>query len=430
MSTPSKPRGPFPAQGQLLIPLLEEIAAAGGEATTPELCDRLAERVGLTPEAREARVPVDSGRRSVNAWDRHARWVLQRAKLLDLARAPSHAVWALTGPGDRALRNARPGVLVIVWETSQGVALWGDAHAAAGIVEDGSIDLLVTSPPYPLGTVRKPHESQLQERRHVDWLLGICERWKPKIADTGSLVLNVANTWIPGMPAQNAWVERLAIRLLDELGFFRAQEAFWNNPAALPSPAEWVTVRRQRVKPEVEHLLWFVKDPGRAKSDNRRVLVGYSASMRRRLAEGGERGATRPSGHALAHGAFGVDRGGAIPGNLVRVANTESGSLYQRLCQDARLPVHPARFPLALPQRFIQLTTEPNDLVADCFAGSGTVAEAAERLGRRWIVCDLSLTYLAGSAFRLHEAPGFRSHVEGVTGLPSLLPTQTNLFAA
>lgn len=430
MSTPLKPRGPFPAQGQLLIPLLEEIAAAGGEATTPELCDRLAERVGLTPEAREARVPIDSGRRSVNGWDRWVRWTQQRAKLLDLAHAPSHAVWALTGPGDRLLRNARPGVLVILYETDLGSVVWGDAYTAAGIVEDGSIDLVLTSPPYPLGTVRKPYESQLEERRHVDWLLGMCERWKPKIADTGSLVLNVANTWIPGVPAQNAWVERLLLGLLDELGFYRAQEAFWNNPAALPSPAEWVTVRRQRVKPEVEHLLWLVKDPHRAKSDNRKILVDYSASMRRRLAEGGERGRTRPSGHSLAPGAFGDDRGGAIPGNLVRAANTQSRSRYQQRCHEAGLPVHPARFPRALAERFIQLTTERGDLIADCFAGSGTVAEAAERLGRRWILCDLSLTYLAGSAFRLHEAPGFRSHVEGVTGLPSLLPTQTNLFAA
>ncbi|TFG07832.1 site-specific DNA-methyltransferase [Candidatus Thorarchaeota archaeon] len=44
--------------------------------------------------------------------------------------------------------------------------------------------------------------------------------------------------------------------------------------------------------------------------------------------------------------------------------------------------------PLALLSRIIESATRPADLVADFFVGSGTTAIAAEKLGRRWIVCD------------------------------------------
>jgi adenine-specific DNA-methyltransferase len=40
-------------------------------------------------------------------------------------------------------------------------------------------------------------------------------------------------------------------------------------------------------------------------------------------------------------------------------------------------------------ERIIKSTTKQNDLVLDFFAGSGTTAAVAEKLGRRWIVCDI-----------------------------------------
>ncbi len=45
--------------------------------------------------------------------------------------------------------------------------------------------------------------------------------------------------------------------------------------------------------------------------------------------------------------------------------------------------------PEALLERIIKASSNPGDLVLDCFIGSGTTAVAAERLGRRWIACDL-----------------------------------------
>lgn len=49
---------------------------------------------------------------------------------------------------------------------------------------------------------------------------------------------------------------------------------------------------------------------------------------------------------------------------------------------------YPTQKPEALLERIIRVSSNPEDLVLDCFAGSGTMSAVAEKLGRRWIVCD------------------------------------------
>lgn len=50
---------------------------------------------------------------------------------------------------------------------------------------------------------------------------------------------------------------------------------------------------------------------------------------------------------------------------------------------------YPTQKPVALLERIISASCPPGGLVLDCYAGSGTTAEAAERLGRRWIAVDI-----------------------------------------
>src|SRR4030095_4073779 len=49
---------------------------------------------------------------------------------------------------------------------------------------------------------------------------------------------------------------------------------------------------------------------------------------------------------------------------------------------------YPTQKPEGLLERIVRSSTEPGDIVMDIFAGSGTTAAVAEKLGRRWIVCD------------------------------------------
>jgi len=51
---------------------------------------------------------------------------------------------------------------------------------------------------------------------------------------------------------------------------------------------------------------------------------------------------------------------------------------------------YPTQKPEALLQRILEMSSDPNHLVLDCFCGSGTTGVVAEKLGRRWIMCDLS----------------------------------------
>lgn len=135
--------------------------------------------------------------------------------------------------------------------------------------------------------------------------------------------------------------------------------------------------------------------------------------MQERLAHGGEHNQyrhRRPSGHLLKPGAFAIDNGGSIPHNLIIAPNTESNSLYQTRCRQEGLPIHPARFPKALPTFFIQFLTDPGNLVFDPLAGSATTAVAAEKLGRRWIINERSLTYLQGAALRFEGNPSLKTY--------------------
>jgi site-specific DNA-methyltransferase (cytosine-N4-specific) len=107
----------------------------------------------------------------------------------------------------------------------------------------------------------------------------------------------------------------------------------------------------------------------------------------------------RPSGHDIS-AKFGRDNGGAVPPNLLAVANTESTSRYQEYCRTRNLPIHPARFPSQIPEYFIRFLTEPGDLVVDPFGGSCVTGAVAEALGRSWVCCDLSEEYLEGALSR------------------------------
>ena len=60
----------------------------------------------------------------------------------------------------------------------------------------------------------------------------------------------------------------------------------------------------------------------------------------------------------------------------------------------------------------IRLLTEENHIVWDPFAGSGVTAQVAERLGRRWIINERSLTYLQGAALRFHGYPSLRTYFD------------------
>jgi site-specific DNA-methyltransferase (cytosine-N4-specific) len=394
----------IPSQQELLFPVLETLAEVGGTASTRKVYQSVAERLGLPDDISGSRAEIGAAG-EFNLYHRAVRWAQQKAKLLGLLEVPRRGQWKITGKGRRALREALPGVVITVFETAQGVALWASCEDAMRHIGRDSVDLIMTSPPYPL--LRQKQYGNLAGKEYIDWMLRVVEQMRGALTPNGSLVLNLADVWNPGEATLSLYQERLLIRLEDELGLKLCQRFAWENPSKLPAPAQWVTIERKRVKPSLEQIYWL--SAGDPDADNRRVLKAYSDSMRKRLAAGGDAAVTRPSGHALSEGAFSVDNGGAIPGNLLISPNTESNGAYMRACREEGLPIHPARFPGELPRFFINLLTQPGQVVADFFGGSGKTGEEAEALGRQWLITERALEYLQGAQHRFIGRPGFRS---------------------
>jgi site-specific DNA-methyltransferase (cytosine-N4-specific) len=262
-----------------------------------------------------------------------------------------------------------------------------------------SVDLVVTSPPYALHF--KKEYGNADQAEYVDWFLPFAREIKRVLKPDGSFVLNVGGAWTPGAPVRSLYHFRLLLALCDDAGFHLCQEFFWYNPAKMPAPAEWVNVRRIRVKDSVEYIFWLAPNAF-PRADNSRVLQAYSKDMQR-LIKRGVKQTRRPSGH-LVKSTFAADKGGSIPPNLIECGNNESNSRYIRESRRLGRKVHPARFPAELPRFFIEFLTQAGDLVLDPFAGSNTTGAVAEQLGRRWLAVERSPEYHADSELRFQTA--------------------------
>lgn len=286
------------------------------------------------------------------------------------------------------------------FQTELGRMVHGDSKDVLRDLDTSSVDLVVTSPPFAL--VRKKEYGNAPTEDYLDWFRPFASEIHRVLKDSGSFVVDIGGSWIPGTPTRSLYHYKLAVMLCEEYGFHLAQEFHWWNPSKLPTPAEWVTVRRLRVKDAVNMIWWLSKTPW-PKADNRRVLQPYSEAMRC-LLDKGYRAKKRPSGHDISE-KFSTDNGAAIPPNLLAIPNTESNGEYQRYCKEQGISPHPARFPRELPEFFVRLTTDVGDVVIDPFAGSCVTGEVCERLERRWTCVDTEEEYLRGAIGRFETDP-------------------------
>ncbi len=300
-----------------------------------------------------------------------------------------------------------------LYSTTLGALYCADSLEWMKQLPDNSVDLVMTSPPYALHF--KKEYGNANQKEYVQWLLPFAHEIKRIIKPTGSFVLNLGGAWQPGSPTRSLYHYRMLLALVDEVGFDLAQEFFWFNPAKMPAPAEWVNVRRIRVKDSVEYIFWLVKDP-MAKADNRRVLQPYSEDMKR-LIKRGVKQTTRPSGHII-NESFATDQGGSIPPNMIQCGNNESNSAYIKNTKLTGQKVHPARYPAELPRFFIEFLTEAGDCVVDPFAGSNTTGQVAESLGRRWYSIEIRDDYAQQSRLRFAGMPQDVSEQLGQSSLP------------
>ena len=296
------------------------------------------------------------------------------------------------------------------YRTDHGAAYCADALEVLRAFPEGSVNLALTSPPYALHF--KKEYGNASKKEYVEWLLPFAREIYRILPDDGSFVLNIGGSYNKGKPTRSLYHFKLLIALVEEVGFHLAQECFWYNPAKMPVPAEWVTVRRIRIRDSVEYVWWLSKTPW-PKATNLNVLKAYSADQHR-LDKRGLKATTRPGGYKINESFKQTKAGGAIPPNVIeedlepeaypevmlKFGNNASNDAYAKGCKAAGIKRHPARFPAALPEFFVKMLTEEGDVVLDPFAGSNTTGAVAEQLGRRWIAVDQVESYLEGSKYR------------------------------
>jgi site-specific DNA-methyltransferase (cytosine-N4-specific) len=284
------------------------------------------------------------------------------------------------------------------YSTQLGAAYVGDSLKLLSDLPDGSVNLVVTSPPFALQ--RQKEYGNFDQSEYVDWLMQFGKLVYQKLREDGSFVLDLGGAYQKGIPVRSLYQFRILLRFCDELGFHLAQEFFWHNPSKLPSPIEWVNKRKLRAKDTVDTLWWFSRS-GWPKANVSNVLTEYSTRMKKLLEDPAAfyTPKQRPSGHEIGL-AFATDNGGAIPSNLLQIPNSESNGVYLGACKEIGIKGHPARFPSKLPEFFIRLLTDPGDLVVDIFAGSNTTGMVAEAEGRRWLAFELNRDYVAASVLR------------------------------
>ncbi|MES4791799.1 MAG: hypothetical protein C4321_01380, partial [Chloroflexota bacterium] len=283
----------------------------------------------------------------------------------------------------------------------------------------GKVQLIFTSPPFALNNKKKYDNKQGDE--YKQWLAGYAKLFRDLLAEDGSLVIELGNAWEPNQPVMSTLALEALLELKKAGDFFLCQQFVINNPARLPSPAQWVTIKRKRVTDSFTHIWWLSKTPD-PKADNRKILRPYSKSMRKLLERGSYNDGRRPSEHSISKTSFLTDHGGAIPHNAIKFdddhsmaqslfefgigsseeiqdaiawlfgmssfaefSNTISVEPYIRYCKEHHIPLHPARMHIGVPSFFIKFLTDPGDIILDPFGGSNTTGAAAEALQRRWV---------------------------------------------
>jgi site-specific DNA-methyltransferase (cytosine-N4-specific) len=294
-----------------------------------------------------------------------------------------------------------------------------DVLGKSGLAElRGRVQLLLTSPPFPLNHKKK--YGNLQGQEYVEWLASFAPLFRDTLTADGSIVLELGNAWEPGRPVMSTLAQEALLAFRKAADLELCQQFVCHNPARLPSPAQWVTVERIRVKDSYTHV-WWMAATDRPKADNRRVLRPYSSAMKQLLDSKKYNVRKRPSQHHIGPTSFLADNGGAIPPNaldltadselenFLQFSNTASADAYHKACRREGLPTHPARMPRGLAEFFIRFLTDDSDLVLDPFAGSNTTGAVAEELGRRWFSVEVDPDYVRSS----------RGHFPGIILDPS-----------
>jgi len=337
------------------------------------------------------------------------RWYQQELKNMGILSRIDRGQWRLSDEMGTELQESDANVKEIAFSTDLGIAIWA-RHESVFPKLNEPINLYISSFPYPL---RKPRAyGNPKSKDYIDFVLKALEPIIRNLADDASIILNLSNDiFEPKSPARSLYVQYLTIALHENFGLDFMGQIPWVNYSKPPGPTYWACVQRIHLSSCFEHILWFCKDARLVNADNRRVLETHTQKHLAFLEAGGEnRNAEYGDGaYRLRAGkSFSKVTTGKIPRNVFERGHSCADTIaYRKAADGLNLPKHGAMFPTDLPEFFIRYLTNPGQLVADQFGGTGKTALAAEKLGRRWIITEKIYQYLRGGAELFRNCKGF-----------------------
>lgn len=293
--------------------------------------------------------------------------------------------------------QAAPGDGALDTLLDQGVT-WGDSVEWLPLLPEASVDLWFTSPPYADARAY----SRIHPDRYVEWFLPFSKAMLPATRDNGWLVLNIKNRVANSGPfrgQRHPYVYQLVIALQQQ-GWRWLETYIWAKPNAVPGR------HGPRTKDSFEYVYAFAKGL-KPHFDLNAIRVPY-----RTTSDEIERRKMDRLGRRNTDAGFGRDRtktyllGGADPGNVVAVPQTYN--------QHRGAGGHTAAMPEGLAEFFVKACSPLGGVVFDPFAGSGTTAVAARRLGRRAGGLEIHQAFVSAAQDRLR-------HIDEPDGQPVVI---------
>ena len=241
--------------------------------------------------------------------------------------------------------------------------LWlGDCKQQLKNLDADSIDLIVTSPPY--ANQRATTYGGVKPDDYVDWFLPIADELHRVLKPTGTFILNIKERTVNG--ERHTYVIELILEMRKR-GWLWTEEFVWHKKNCYPG--KWPN----RFRDSWERLVQFNKQR-HFKMNQEAVMVPVGDWYNNRMRNLSETDLVRDE--SKVGSGFGkkvqnwLGRDMVYPTNVLHKA-TECGNRN-----------HSAAFPHWLPEWFIDLFTDPGDMVLDPFMGSGTTAFAGLAKGR------------------------------------------------
>jgi len=250
----------------------------------------------------------------------------------------------------------------------------GDCKDVLKTIDDNSIDLIVTSPPY--ADRRKHTYGGIKPEMYVEWFLPISEQLFRVLKPTGTFILNIKEK------AENCERHTYVIELILALrkqGWLWTEEFIWHKKNSYPG--KWPN----RFRDAWEHCLQFNKTK-KFKMFQEAVMIpigDWTNERLKRLSKSDKIRNISKTGSG-----FGKNISNWLNKDMVYPTNVLQ---FATVCNNKN---HSAPFPEELPEWFIKLFTQEYDWVIDPFAGSGTTLKVAKQMLRNSIGIEIVPDYV------------------------------------